>query len=167
MGVGGDRRQNPARESTEKFGIRARLSRYDTDVLRCCRRKTMPRKRSMTMLRDNDDGEGCIEYSWVPTGQRRSLFLLIGQQQDGRVEELKEASKVQVYVLTQGQESLADWVFPAAGQKEIVSATIAVREAANVVDAIVFYEDGSHESFSRDLENVPRKCPEVVKTQRS
>jgi hypothetical protein len=62
---------------------------------------------------------------------------------------------------------LADWEFPTDGKKQIASATIAVREAANTVDAVVFYEDGSHESFSRDLENVPRKCPEVVKTQRS
>jgi hypothetical protein len=119
----------------------------------------MPDQRSLTILRDNVTEGGCIEFSWVPTGKRIPIVLPAGQRQGTSVVTTDEATNVQVYVLTQGRKSLASWQFPAVGKKQLVSASIAVREAQNVVDAVAFYEDGSHEAFSRKLENEHRMCP--------
>lgn len=34
----------------------------------------------MTFRRDISSGTACLEYSWVPEGKRRAIFLEVGQQ---------------------------------------------------------------------------------------
>ena len=123
----------------------------------------MPNQRSMTILRDNFVRErGCVEFSWVPTGKRLNIILPPGQQQGSNSVTTNSATNVQIYVLTQETKSLESWQFPPVGQKQIAAAVISVREAQaphGLVEAVVFYEDGSSENFRKELENKERKCP--------
>jgi len=116
-------------------------------------------QRILTFLRDDGNPPACIEYSWVPTGIRHHIQLSPGEVQDSQTADYQSATNVQVYVLTQGDDSAENWQLPSVGEKEILHAVIAVSQRARKVTGTVFYSDASSSVHTVALKFERRRCP--------
>lgn len=91
--------------------------------------------------------DACIEYSWVPTGQRHVIELK-GQAVGTRTDRHSDVTHVQVYSLRSGRFGQAPssngWQFPPGpppSGTHLVSATVVV--AGEYAYGTAVYDDGS------------------------
>lgn len=104
----------------------------------------MPPVATMVFSACRPDGQACIEYSWVPTGQRYSIRLG-GTAVGASTDPAPAATHVQVYrLLNAGMGLPHDWQFPAgpppAGKVLVGAYVHAVRDRAF---GYAVYEDGT------------------------
>jgi hypothetical protein len=92
------------------------------------------------------DADACIEYSWIPTGQRHTIFLRTSTAMDSSTDPAPNATHVQVYTMRNGRVGLPPegWQFPSlvsTSAKRLVGAVV----HANGDHAFgqVVYEDGT------------------------
>lgn len=119
---------------------------------------------AMIFWRDTDPGPGCLEYSWVPTGQRRVVRLGPLQDEESRQDSVSdEISHVQVYRLVCNRYGLDTWQFPQGPphNSRIIFATIQVFESRMYVVGTAHYADGSSATDFRSLKADPLPCPEL------
>ena len=125
---------------------------------------------TMDFWRDDYTGPACMEYSYVPQGERRTLQLPPGQQgivRKDTVPDDLEPSHVQIYVLTNNEmASLEMWQFP-PGPPYITSVTraqVSIIQERMIAAGMVTYSDHTVNSGSAPLEPIPRPCPSEAST---
>jgi hypothetical protein len=106
--------------------------------------------------------EACVEYSYIPTGQRLDLQLLRGMHYISRVDALKPAnySQVQVYTVQTGAPRMgAMWqAFPSTPvNSELVSVIFLLRGRDAVVNT--FYSNGTSLTGTAPLSGSNLPCP--------
>ena len=130
----------------------------------------MSKQVTMVFWRDKYEGPGCLEYSWIPEGQRRNLNLPPGIQQDSSTDSISDdlnPSNVQVYVASNNDAvSIEMWQFPSRPSQSgpIVSALILIFEEANRIVGTAFYADGTVASEMAKLDTFGRPCPQERRT---
>jgi len=106
----------------------------------------------------------CLEYSYIPSGKRRSLQLSQGQHAITRVDQLEPEeiySLVQVYSV-QTEQSGASWnCFPSTGARNspLVVVIFRLHHANREVVATAYYEDGTDYSETSELVPTSIECP--------
>jgi hypothetical protein len=105
-----------------------------------------------------NDGPGpaCLEYSYIPSGQRRSIQLLGGDHTATRVDSLNSTetySLVQVYtVQTEGLGASWDnFPAPPAPKPSLTTVIFQIRYAGREVIGSVYYADGTSDSGTAPL----------------
>lgn len=120
----------------------------------------------MTFRRDIYSSRACLEYSWVPEGKRRTIFLDVGQQvgsSNDQVSDTLHPSHVQVYSLSNNEQwSTEGWQFPEGPPQgtDVVRATVEISQTNHKVVGTVYYAGGTSASYSVPLDEVARPCPE-------
>jgi len=117
---------------------------------------------TMTFGRTDYSGRGCLEYSWVPEGTRRTIILAPGQAEHTQVDTVPDnlkISQVQVYVLNNGELSTEMWQFPPGPPYAHPVATASVRVLAREAVGTVQYTDGTQAADTTHLDAYLRKCP--------
>jgi hypothetical protein len=120
---------------------------------------------AVTVLFFNDGpGPACFEYSYIPSGERRSIELLNGVHAATRVDSLSAPetySLVQVYsVQTEGLGACWD-DFPAlpAPKSALTTVIFQIRCVGGEVVGSVYYEDGTKHSGTAPLLPISIPCP--------
>jgi hypothetical protein len=127
----------------------------------------MARQNTMTFSRDVNTGPACVQYSWVPDGQRKEIKLLPQQDQDSRSDSVSDnISQVQVYCLVcneLGIHAPNTWQFPPGPpyRSPVISAAIQVFESGKYVAGTVNYADGTSTSDTYPLTPHPLPCPKL------
>ena len=122
----------------------------------------MPASVTMTLSRTDYSGRGCLEYSWVPEGKRRTIILAPGHAEHTQVDTVPSnlnISHVQIYVLNNGEFSTAMWQFPPGPPHAYPVATASVRVLAIEAVGTVHYTDGTQAADTKHLDAYPRQCP--------
>jgi len=105
----------------------------------------MPNVATLVYGACRNDAPACIEYSWVPTGQRHVINLTTAKASDQSTDKAEKATHVQVYSLRNGRYGVASsWQFPvgpAPGGKYLASATVIASGRQAIGYAV--YEDGT------------------------
>jgi len=138
--------------------------------------KGMPDK-SVALLfrRDDARGRGCIEFSWIPTGQRRHVILMPGISQGSDTFSYPfdptDPRIMQLYVLNnegKGPLSIENVQYPGGTgtASPIFLAVAEVFESQHVLRLTFHCEDGSTVQNWASLEPVLRHCPQI-QTQHS
>jgi hypothetical protein len=124
----------------------------------------MARQLKMTFSRDVDNSPSCLEYSWVPTGARRHISLEAGSAEGSETDMVADGfypTQVQVYVLSDGNQSATTWQFPSGPPRgKIVAGSVTVSHQQKQVTGKVWFADGSTATDERKLDQIARKCPE-------
>jgi hypothetical protein len=109
---------------------------------------------TLIFWRDVYNESGSVEYSWVPQGTRRDIWLGPDQQEGSRSDPgLPNVSHVQVYHLTNGRLGIGNWQFPPGPphKSPVIAAIIQVLEQRKEVIGTVHYADGTSARDSRPL----------------
>src|ERR1700731_2084373 len=76
----------------------------------------VPGQATMYFSRDDAGGPACLEYSWVPTGQRHAIQLAPGVQTGSQTLPYSGVEQVQIYKLVSNRlgadGDAAFWQFP-------------------------------------------------------
>lgn len=90
-----------------------------------------------------------LEYSWVPTGQRKDILLGPGVDEGARVDEVKDSvvSKVQIYNLN-GRDMGGSCIFPDGPPwpSPVIHASVEVWARKRAFRGTVHYADGTSAS---------------------
>jgi hypothetical protein len=148
--------RNPHRAKSSAFVAALAGATYFQAVYSCA-----ADTKSMTFWRDDTSKLACLEYSWVPTGQRHAILLGLGEDvksQDCKVS--STISKVQVYSLSVGGVGLANLNFPSGTSPESIAyASIEVFLDQHRVTVTVHYSNGSTASDTQTISNNAVQCP--------
>jgi len=141
------------------------LSDVTAPIIQTARKEfALARNIQITFARDIDDGPACLEYSYVPEGLRRQIYLDNGQRHITRPDSVPDGygSNVQVYVLTSNRRySTGGWQFPQVSRGVLIaSAEVVVNQTTMQVIARVIFEDGVVDTYPHPLESRMRECPE-------
>jgi hypothetical protein len=106
----------------------------------------------------------CLEYSYIPSGQRRSIELPAGTHAVSRMDSLNSSetySLVQVYtVQTKGAgASWDDFPPPPAPKSNLATIIFQIRHDDGEVVATVYYWDGTSYSGTAPLQPTDIPCP--------
>jgi hypothetical protein len=128
----------------------------------------MPKQVEIIFRRDHHGEPACLEYSWVPQGQRRTILLdptqVFNSQKDSIPDDLKP-SQVQVYVLNDAPKgslpSAGNRQFPSGPPRGVVIAA-EVKIQGRKVTGTAYYADGSSSQPGDDyaLDERSSRCPE-------
>jgi hypothetical protein len=125
----------------------------------------MSNQSTMVFFRDDDQGFGCLEYSWVPSGQRRVIQLNPNQSGETRVDSYYGASHVQIYSVASGGLGLdkGHWQFPAGPShgSPVLAAVVQVFTGRKELIGTVIYADGTTASSSFPLIMPGSPCPQL------
>ncbi len=127
----------------------------------------MPKRITMKFRRDQFAGPGCLEYSWVPEGVRRTILLNPGKQEGSRTDAIADdlnPSHVQVYRLNNNDMvSTEMWQFPPGPPYEypVDGAFVEVIQDKMLAIGTVHFSDGATASDTHELDPFPRACPEL------
>jgi hypothetical protein len=117
----------------------------------------------MVFWRDDDEGSGCLEYSWVPTGRRHHISLAGGIQEESEtdsVEDGTEITNVQVYVATNDNEvNIEMWQFPAVGKLVIAKSRVEIFQRRREIVGTAYFVDGTVATYTEILQTGGKKCP--------
>ena len=118
---------------------------------------------SITFQRKDYSHAGCLEYSWVPQGERRVIQLAPGVRSKTQVDTAPanlNASHVQVYVVVNGNFGAEMGQFPSGPPrpKVLKTALVDVKVPTRAADA-VSYADGAVVRGFIHLDDRPHKCP--------
>ena len=119
---------------------------------------------TMVFWRDTDTGPACLEYSWVPEGQRKLIKLPPQQDEGSRQDPVSvNITQVQVYRLVSNARGIDTWQFPPGPphNSRIIYATVQVFESNMYVIGTVYYADGSRAADRLPLKSDPKPCPEL------
>jgi hypothetical protein len=117
---------------------------------------------------DTDTGQACLEYSWVPQGNRKVIRLPPQQGEDSRKDPIDDLNitQVEVYRLVcnnVGKAGAASWQFPPGPphNSRIVYATVQVFESRMYAVGTAYYADGSSAADFLSMKENPLPCPEI------
>ena len=120
-------------------------------------------RKTLVFWRDDDDGPGCIEYSWVPEGRRRVIILEAKQDEGSRTDEsLDYVSHVQLYRLSSTGRGADSWQFPPESPRphSLIYAAVEVFHKRGEIVSTARYADGFSRTDTYPLKIDPLKCPE-------
>lgn len=124
-------------------------------------------KLTMKFWRDDYTGPACLEYSWVPQGIRRTIYLEPGQQYDTRTDDVPDdldATLVQVYRLNNNDAvstEMWNFVLPPPPPPTLSAASVEVFQHNKYAVGTVHYANGTTATDNRPLDPYPRPCPEI------
>ena len=129
----------------------------------------MSKKLEMTFSRDKDDKEACLEYSWVPEGNRHLILLMPGERRKTETDLVGDdvdASHVQVYVMNINDRWSSDnWQFPPGPPRpaKLASALVNVIEDHSPATAsgTVDYVNAPSVTDPHQLDKRHRQCPQI------
>lgn len=125
---------------------------------------------TLVFRRDDDHGRGCIEFSWIPTGQRRHIILMPGVSQGSDTFSYPfdptDPRIMQIYVLNnegRGPLSIENVQYPGGtGTTSPIFLGVAeVFESQRVLRLTFHCEDGSTVQNWVALEPELRHCPQI------
>jgi hypothetical protein len=115
----------------------------------------------MNFTRDATGGPACLQYSWVPTGQRHNILLRPGQLADSQPLTLSSnAALVQICRLTNNAVGTHDenWNFPMPAPGPAATGAL-VSITGGKATLTVHYANGQDYTDTRPLKPSPLPCP--------
>ena len=116
----------------------------------------------MVFRRDDHEGRGCLEYSWVPTGVRHHILLASGIPEGSETDSVGDdpITNIQVYVATNNNEvNIEMWQFPPVGGAPIAGARVELFQRRRLIVGTAYFENGTNATYSADLKVGGKKCP--------